>query len=60
MAPRNPIAVAHRPKEKTDEQRRRAERPIEEWLREVLIGEIEPQTIVGVYDPAWPERFRQE
>ncbi len=35
--------------------------PIEERLREVIIGEIEPQTIVVVdYDPAWPERFRRE
>jgi GrpB-like predicted nucleotidyltransferase (UPF0157 family) len=35
--------------------------PIEERLREVVIGEIEPQSIVVVgYDPAWPERFRQE
>ena len=35
--------------------------PIEERLREVVIGEIEPQSIVIVdYDPAWPERFRRE
>jgi GrpB-like predicted nucleotidyltransferase (UPF0157 family) len=35
--------------------------PIEERLREAIIGEIEPQTIVVVdYDPAWPERFRRE
>ena len=35
--------------------------PIEERLREVIIGEIEPQSIVVVdYDPAWPERFRRE
>ncbi len=35
--------------------------PIEERLREVIIGEIEPQTIVVAdYDPAWPERFRHE
>ncbi len=35
--------------------------PIEERLREVIIGEIEPQSIVVVdYDPSWPERFRQE
>jgi GrpB-like predicted nucleotidyltransferase (UPF0157 family) len=35
--------------------------PIEEHLREVLIGEIESPTIVVVdYDPAWAERFRQE
>jgi GrpB-like predicted nucleotidyltransferase (UPF0157 family) len=35
--------------------------PIEERLREVVIGEIEPQTIVVAdYDPAWPERFRKE
>ncbi len=34
---------------------------IEERLREVIIGEIEPQSIVVVdYDPAWPERFRRE
>jgi hypothetical protein len=35
--------------------------PIEKRLREVIIGEIEPQSIVVVdYDPAWPERFRRE
>jgi GrpB-like predicted nucleotidyltransferase (UPF0157 family) len=35
--------------------------PIEEHLREVIIGEIEPQAIVlADYDPVWPERFRQE
>jgi GrpB-like predicted nucleotidyltransferase (UPF0157 family) len=35
--------------------------PIEERLREVIIGEIEPQSIVVAdYDPAWPERFRRE
>ena len=35
--------------------------PIEERLRGVIIGEIEPRTIVVAdYDPAWPERFRQE
>ena len=35
--------------------------PIGERLREVIIGEIEPQNIVVVdYDPAWPERFRRE
>ena len=35
--------------------------PIEERLREVVIGEIEPQTIVVAdYDPAWRERFRKE
>lgn len=35
--------------------------PIEERLREVIIGEIEPQAIVVAdYDPIWPERFCQE
>jgi GrpB-like predicted nucleotidyltransferase (UPF0157 family) len=35
--------------------------PIEERLREVIIGEIEPRTVVVAdYDPAWPERFRHE
>jgi len=35
--------------------------PIEERLREVLIGEIEPRAVVVAdYDPAWPERFRRE
>ncbi len=35
--------------------------PIEERLREVTIGEIEPQTIVVVdHDPAWREGFRRE
>lgn len=34
---------------------------IEERLREVIIGEIEPRTIVVAdYDPAWPKRFRRE
>jgi GrpB-like predicted nucleotidyltransferase (UPF0157 family) len=35
--------------------------PIEERLREVVIGEVEsPATIVVAdYDPAWAERFRQ-
>jgi GrpB-like predicted nucleotidyltransferase (UPF0157 family) len=35
--------------------------PIEKRLREAIIGDIEPQTIVVAdYDPAWPERFRYE
>lgn len=35
--------------------------PIEERLREVIIGEIEPRAIVVAdYDPAWPGRFRRE
>jgi GrpB-like predicted nucleotidyltransferase (UPF0157 family) len=35
--------------------------PIEERLREVVIGEIEPQTIVVAdYDPGWSVRFRHE
>jgi GrpB-like predicted nucleotidyltransferase (UPF0157 family) len=35
--------------------------PIEERMREVVIGDIEPQTIiVADYDPSWPERFRRE
>jgi GrpB-like predicted nucleotidyltransferase (UPF0157 family) len=35
--------------------------PIEERLREVIIGEIESPAIVVVdYDPAWQGRFRQE
>ena len=35
--------------------------PIDERLREVVIGEIEPQTIVVAdYDPGWSERFRHE
>ena len=33
----------------------------EKRMREVIIGEIEQQTIViADYNPAWPERFRQE
>ena len=37
------------------------EGPIEERLREVIIGEIEPRSIViADYDPAWPERFDRE
>jgi GrpB-like predicted nucleotidyltransferase (UPF0157 family) len=35
--------------------------PLEKRIREFIIGEIEQQTIViANYDPAWPERFRQE
>jgi GrpB-like predicted nucleotidyltransferase (UPF0157 family) len=35
--------------------------PIGKRLRDVIIGEIEPQAIViADYDPAWPERFRRE
>ena len=35
--------------------------PIEGRLREVIIGEIERQTIiVADYDPGWPGRFRHE
>jgi GrpB-like predicted nucleotidyltransferase (UPF0157 family) len=38
-----------------------SEDPIEERLREVIIGDVEPQAIVVVdYDPAWTERFRRE
>jgi hypothetical protein len=34
---------------------------IEERLRQVIIGEIERQTIVVAdYNPGWPERFRHE
>ena len=37
------------------------EDPIEKRLREVIIGKIEPRAVVITdYDPAWPERFRQE
>jgi GrpB-like predicted nucleotidyltransferase (UPF0157 family) len=35
--------------------------PIEERMREVVIGDVEPQAIVVAdYDPAWSERFRRE
>jgi len=35
--------------------------PIEERLREVIIGEVEPQAIVVAdYDPAWPWCFGRE
>jgi GrpB-like predicted nucleotidyltransferase (UPF0157 family) len=35
--------------------------PIEERLREVIIGEIEsPAIVIAAYDPAWQERFRRE
>ena len=35
--------------------------PIEERLREVIIGEIEsPAIVIAGYDPAWQERFRRE
>jgi GrpB-like predicted nucleotidyltransferase (UPF0157 family) len=37
------------------------EDPLEEQLREVLIGDVEPRAIViADYDPAWAERFRRE
>jgi len=37
------------------------EDPIERRQREVLIGEIEPASIVVAdYDPTWPKRFRRE
>jgi GrpB-like predicted nucleotidyltransferase (UPF0157 family) len=35
--------------------------PIEERIREVIIGDVEsPAIVVADYDPAWPERFRRE
>jgi GrpB-like predicted nucleotidyltransferase (UPF0157 family) len=35
--------------------------PIEERLREIIIGEIEPRKVVVVdYDPAWPECYRRQ
>ncbi len=35
--------------------------PIEERIREIIIGEVEsPAIVVADYDPAWPERFRRE
>ena len=36
--------------------------PIEERIREVLIGEVgsAPTIVIADYDLAWPERFRQE
>ena len=35
--------------------------PIEERIREVVIGEAEsPAIVVADYDRAWPERFRRE
>jgi len=35
--------------------------PIEERRRRIIIGEIEPQSIVVAdYDPTWPERFGRE
>jgi len=35
--------------------------PIEERIRKFVIGEVEsPAIVVMDYDPAWPERFRQE
>jgi GrpB-like predicted nucleotidyltransferase (UPF0157 family) len=35
--------------------------PIDERIREVIIGEVESPTIViADYDPAWAERFRRE
>ena len=35
--------------------------PIEERIREVIIGEVEsPAIVIANYDPAWPGRFRRE
>ncbi len=35
--------------------------PIEERIREVVIGEVEsPAIVIADYDPAWAERFRRE
>ena len=35
--------------------------PIEERIREAIIGDVEsPAIVVADYDPAWPERFRRE
>jgi GrpB-like predicted nucleotidyltransferase (UPF0157 family) len=35
--------------------------PIEERVREAIIGDVEsPAIVVADYDPAWPERFRWE
>lgn len=35
--------------------------PIEERIREVVIGELEaPRIVIVDYDPTWPQRFRQE
>jgi len=35
--------------------------PIEERIREVVIGELEaPRIVIVDYDPAWPKRFHQE
>ena len=35
--------------------------PIEERVREAIIGDVEsPAIVVADYDPAWPERFRRE
>ena len=35
--------------------------PIEERVREAIIGDVEsPAIVVASYDPVWPERFRRE
>ena len=35
--------------------------PIEECIRNAIIGEVEaPDIVVADYDPVWPERFRRE
>ena len=35
--------------------------PIEERIREFIIGEVEsPAIVIANYDPAWPGRFRRE
>ena len=35
--------------------------PIEERVREAIIGDVEsPAIVIADYDPAWPERFRRE
>jgi GrpB-like predicted nucleotidyltransferase (UPF0157 family) len=47
--------------EELDSEGNVANDPIEELIREVVIGEVEsPAIVIADYDPAWAERFRRE
>jgi hypothetical protein len=49
------------PQAELDSEGSVANDPIEERIREFVIGEREaPRIVIVDYDPAWPQRFRQE
>jgi GrpB-like predicted nucleotidyltransferase (UPF0157 family) len=49
------------PQAELDSEGSVANDPIEERIREVVIGEVEsPAIVIADYDPAWAERFRRE